>query len=487
MRSLRTRLSLACIPVICAVPAHSQVSGRFVPTGDLTTPRYFHTATLLITGKVLITGGWGTGSILASAELYDPSTGAFTRTGDMASPRWFHTATRLPDGRVLIAGGAGSDGPLAAAELYDPATGAFAPAASMIAGRVEHTATLLGSGKVLIAGGRGLRSAELYDPVSGTFSPTGEMSEAGAETATLLPNGHVLVTKSAPGTPNRGEEYDPVSGVFTRTSEMLDPLQGHFPTATLLSSGKVWIAGGDLLDMGGSVATELYDPETATFRLSGSMPTGLMRGATATILGDGKVLLSGRDLGTACNVTTTNPSYSNTCPGAATEYDPRTETFGPVLMSQSQEGHRATLLADGTVLLSGGWVCCGFGIAEAQLYVPAVLSQSPRLLTNAGEGSGQGAILHAGSDRAVSAADPAVAGEAIEIYATGLIASSVIPPQVAIEGRAAELLYFGPAPGFLGLCQVNVRVPPGVVPESAAAVRLIYLDRPSNSVTIGVH
>ena len=57
---------------------------------------------------------------------------------------------------------------------------------------------MLANGKVLVAGGFNassyLTSAELYDPASGTWTTTGSLNTArGWHTATLLPNGKVLV------------------------------------------------------------------------------------------------------------------------------------------------------------------------------------------------------------------------------------------------------------------------------------------------------
>jgi hypothetical protein len=168
------------------------VTAGFVLTGSLNTARYFHTATLLNNGMVLMVGGSGPGGgAIASTELYNPATGTFTLAGSPNIARRFHSATLLNNGLVLIAGGIGSSGYLTSAELYNPTTGTFTPTGSLNTARGLHTATLLNNGTVLMAGGyssssSSLASAELYDPATGTFTPTGSMNSArGGHTATL--------------------------------------------------------------------------------------------------------------------------------------------------------------------------------------------------------------------------------------------------------------------------------------------------------------
>src|SRR5215469_5013439 len=291
-----------------AAPAQSSV-GAFTATGAMTTARYWHTATLLNNGQVLIAGGVTNSSFstTASAELYDPTRGTFSPTGNMTAPRAFHAAILLPDGRVLIAGGTSSIGEnLATAEIYDPSTGTFTATSDMLHDHGCAQAHVLNNGKVLLFGGWDsdhVPDAELYDPTTGFFAAAGtyatvppNFTACAGRASTLLADGRVLIVWED----DLAEIYDPETGSFTQTGKPLGPSYNvGLATATLLMDGKVLVAGGDDGSNNGGdnyTSTELFDVRTGSFSSGGSMSAG-RDGASATLLPNDTVLIAGGGYG----------------------------------------------------------------------------------------------------------------------------------------------------------------------------------------------
>ena len=348
----------------------------FLLTGSMATPRRFHTATLLPNGKVLVAGGENASyTPVASAELYDPSSETFSATGNLTVPRAGHTATPLNNGKVLIAGGYQVNGgdALSSAELYDPTTGTFTAATgSMTAARTYHTATLLQSGKVLISGGdvisyntsgQSLASAEIFDPSTGTFNATGNMTvPRESHTATLLSSGKVLIAGGSDGilgyTPtwtlySSSETFDPSTGQFTAAG-MMTTSRDWF-TANLLPSGKVLVAGGASASQSG-VTADLFEPSSGSFAATGNMTEPRFYQAAST-LNDGTVLISG------------GSDYNTRAKSTAEIYDPTAGTFAVTgSMNTVRVWHTSTVLQNGKVLITGGSDNSSVSMATAEIY-----------------------------------------------------------------------------------------------------------------------
>lgn len=359
--------SLNYLPAVPVTQAF-HIAG-FVAVGSMVTARSYHTATLLANGKILVAGGFDrSGASLASAELYDPLTKTFSPTGgNLPNKTAGGTATLLtsgPDkGKVLVVGGGNSS-----SEIYDPASNQWSSGGGISGQRSYHTATLLPNGKVLISGGsdssgKTTNTALLYDPVSRSYSNTGNMTvEREFHTSILLtsgPNsGKVLIVggRSSSGRNftylSKAELYDPSTERFSAAGNLITPRFAH--TATLLAvganSGKILIAGG--AGASGSMASaEFYDPSAGTFAAAGLMSVA-RRDFVAFLFGTGVVMAGGR-------TDSTTLASAEALQGSV---------FQPAgTMTVARTGHAATQLANGAVLLTGGQGTTGVSIANAEL------------------------------------------------------------------------------------------------------------------------
>jgi Bacterial Ig-like domain (group 2)/IPT/TIG domain/Abnormal spindle-like microcephaly-assoc'd, ASPM-SPD-2-Hydin/Galactose oxidase, central domain len=294
--------------------------------------------------------------IPSSGVNFTVQSSAFVATsGQMVAAEYGQTATQLTNGQVLLAGGMSTSGVLNSAQLYALSSQTFTAASPMNVARWLHTATLLNDGTVLIAGGSSLsnettlNTAEIYDPVAGTFtllSNTLNTARVG-HTATLLSNGQVLIVGGYDpdtGIISDSELYDPTAQVFIDLGNTNTPRFHH--TATLLQNGQVLITGGetDPTPSGAYNTAEIFNPATWALTPVSATMVSAREGHAATLLNDGTVLITGGDLPPNGSLNT------------AEIYNPSARTFTAASSSMTSPRifHYSVLLNGGQVLLSGG-------------------------------------------------------------------------------------------------------------------------------------
>ena len=319
---------------------------------------------------MLVAGGYDSSAFgccfLNSAEIDDPGHGHLVAYRLDDTGRWDPTATRLSDGRVLVTGGRNDSGKLASAEIYDPVTETWSTTSSIRVLLARGTRPR-SSQTAACSSPRGSTSARSWPvrrltiPATGTWSVTGSLGgfARSRHTATLLSDGRVLVAGGENGDYIHfylpfAEIYDPATGTWSVTGSMIKGRQGH--RATLLADSSVLVTGG-FGEAGGLASAEIYRSGDRCLE-----PDRLDAGTdreehTATLLSDSRVLVAG------------SFRFLSGALASAEIYDPVTGTWSlTASMNIARQSHQGTRLADGRVIVVGGDTFNGGPFASAEIF-----------------------------------------------------------------------------------------------------------------------
>ena len=341
----------------------------------VTTPVVVVHAHQLSTGKVLLWGDTG-GAYLWGA----PS--SFTALPAKPFRLYCSGHGFLPDGRLLIVGGTDSrTGGLRDATLFNPATANWSGFGSMALGRYYPTITTLPNGSLLAVSGQDTNLETVSLPEIST--PTGwrQLSTASLNVGApfyppqfVAPDGRVFLAGFV-----QPSHFLDVNGTGQWTDGPARIVKDRvLGSAVMYQPGKVLYVGGgkgvDVQYAGAPTATaeiiDLTDP-TPTWKLTATMKHP-RRQLNATILADGSVLVTGG---------TSGPGFNDQA-GAVHEaelWNPQTGQWTTMASEQKNRTYHSTalLLASGRVLSSGSGEGGGVSYANAefslQLFSPPYL------------------------------------------------------------------------------------------------------------------
>ena len=332
---------------------------------------------------------------LAAPILVDPD---WQTTGTMTVAHWGDAAWRRPDGRVMAVGGCGlTNCPasftqsacgqiLANSDLWDPSSGTWTSAAPMITARTAFVGMPLPNGDMLVAGGC-------------TATNCTQINDAGACLATLCTQttatterysykDQTWIASSALSLPRASLMGAPVGsgdaivtggcdvGACTTSTERWSaatnswsakaplPAARGFASATVLADGRVLVIGGCADPLCTTVLGDaaVYDPAADRWSDAGSM-TSPRAGHSATLLGDGTVLVAGGCTDASCATTLSSAEIWNGVSAGG--------SFAPApSMAGARNHHTATLLANGEVLMAGGADSTGSTVPTSEVYLP---------------------------------------------------------------------------------------------------------------------
>ena len=337
-------------------PTFTGVSGTINPgnisvnSGDAVTVSPTRTTTYTLTVANLA------GSSTARTSRVTVTTGTVAATANNSSVDRYamSTSVKMSDGKVLVYGNYTSFTTIT--DVFDPATNSFTRVGDMNQGRGGASGILLSNGKVLAIGGvyytgsayASRQSSELFDPATNTWSTSGNLiTSRRGHFAVRLANGNVLVGGGVTGSNTylaSVELYDVATGTFTAKASM--PAARGDTNAALLPNGNVIVMGGYNSSNGHMKTAVVYDVTGNSWStLSSQMNSQHSNGSAVVVLADGRVLIGGGWNG-------------GTGVSAIDIFDPTTNTFaaaaGLPSFSFGRGNVTAHQLADGLVAFFGG-------------------------------------------------------------------------------------------------------------------------------------
>jgi hypothetical protein len=340
---------------------------------------------VLPNGTVMTWGDYNTSTI---PSIWNPVTNAFSTAAAAPYPLFCAGHVLLGNGQLIVLGGlieGTSQGGSADANIYDYTTNTWTWLPEMNAGRYYPTATTLPNGDVLIIAGLANPNnntlPQIWDVPSSSWInlTTAQMSLPTYPKMFVAPNGNVFLAGPMPQT-----NYLNTSGTgsWTTVATTKDTSPRDYGPAVMYdgTAGKILIVGGGNPPTATAETINLGSANPA-WTYTSSM-TYARRQANATILADGTVLVTGGTDGTnpAIFDDYTNPVYP------AELWNPATGTWTVMASVTRYRGYHSTavLLPDGRVLSAGGdKSCANQGPAlclqpSAEIYSPPYLFQGPQ-------------------------------------------------------------------------------------------------------------
>ncbi len=421
---------------LAGLPAPILVDPDWSTTGTMSVAHWGDVAWRHPDGRVMAVGGCALtacptsftqsacGQVLASSDVWDPASGTWTAGATMLTARTTFAGIPLPSGDMLVAGGCTATNctttndagaclstlctqTTAAAERYSFAGGAWLEAGALASPRANAMGAVVAGGDAFVAGGCDVRGpcttdTERWSAATGTWSARAPLqAPRGLATATTLADGRVLVVGGCTDQVcsqvlGDAAVYDPVADAWSDAGAMSTPRVGH--TATLLGDGTVLVAGGcpDAACSSALSSAEIWGATGASGAFaSAPAMAGARHHHTATRLDNGEVLMAGG----ADTSGATLPTSEVYLPIAR-------QWVGTSAMMMSRAYHVGVGLADGRVVVAGGCnpqTCIPF----AEIFSPASLPVDGDAGVDAGRagdsgGAGGGAIDAGPAPRATS-------------------------------------------------------------------------------------